>query len=114
MKPVAMLEWDRPLSYIVSRKREEGMSEDIQIRRKRLRYRSWHRGTKELDLLLGKFAEQHLGDLSDGQLDAYEAILESDEHDIYSWISGRAPVPDEHDNEVMAAILSFRLTDGNL
>lgn len=87
------------------------MAEDIQTRRKRLLYRSWHRGTKELDLLLGKFAERYLGNLADSQLDAYEAILESDEHDIYGWLSGRLAVPAEHDNEVMTAILAFRLSD---
>jgi len=87
------------------------MAEDVEIRRKRLRYRSWHRGTKELDLLLGSFAERHLGALSAAELDQYEAILESDEHDIYAWLARRAPVPAEHDNAVMAAILRFKLTD---
>lgn len=86
------------------------MVEETNIKRKRLRYRSWHRGTKELDLLLGRFAEQHLEGFSDAEIDLYEAILESDEHDIYGWISGRQPVPEALDNHVMAAILAFRLT----
>lgn len=83
------------------------MQDEVETRRKRLRYRSWHRGTKELDLLLGSFAERHLDRLSPDQLDRYEAILEADEHDIYAWIAGRRAVPPAHDNDVMAMILAF-------
>ncbi len=83
------------------------MDDDLDIRRKRLLYRSWHRGTKELDLFIGAFADAHLAELSEDQLDRYEAILERDETDIYSWLSGREPVPAEIDNDVMAMILSY-------
>lgn len=105
-----MLERCRPLGYIVFAEREEAMSEDPLTKRKRLRYRSWHCGTKELDLLLGRFAEIHLDQFDDGDIALYEEILESDEHDIYGWISGRLAVPVELDNHVMAAILAFKLT----
>lgn len=89
------------------------MDNKVNLKRKRLRYRSWHRGTKELDLLLGKFAEQYLDELTTTQLEKYEAILESDEYDIYEWITGRKAIPPEHDNSVMAAICAFRITDYN-
>ena len=89
------------------------MLEDPEIKRKRLRYRSWHRGTKELDLLLGQFAERHLDQFSDAEIDLYEIILEADEHDIYGWVSGRQAVPPLLDNHVMAAILNFKLTAGS-
>jgi antitoxin CptB len=99
------------LVYIVTGSDEKIMAEHLEIRRKRLRYRSWHRGTKELDLVLGAFADKHLDALAPGQLDAYEAILEADEHDIYGWLTGNRQVPEEHDNEVMTAILDFKLSD---
>ena len=83
------------------------MDDDFEIRRKRLLYRSWHRGTKELDLFIGAFADAHLVELSPEQLDRYEAILERDETDIYGWLSRRQPVPPELDNDVMAMILSY-------
>ena len=83
------------------------MAEDLEIRRKRLLYRSWHRGTKELDLFIGSFADAHLAGLDAGQLDRYEVILDRDENDIYDWLSRRAPVPPELDNDVMAMILDF-------
>ena len=87
------------------------MNNKVNEKRKRLRYRSWHRGTKELDLILGKFSEQHLDTLSDIELENYEAILESDEYDIYEWITGRKTIPSQHKNSVMAAICAFRITD---
>ncbi|HZD25331.1 MAG TPA: succinate dehydrogenase assembly factor 2 [Alphaproteobacteria bacterium] len=87
------------------------MAEDLETKRKRLLYRSWHRGTKELDLILGKFAEQHLADFSPGELVQYEAILESDEHDIYAWLAGRQEVPAEHRNPVVQRILDYRVSD---
>jgi len=83
------------------------MTDELETRVKRLRYRSAHRGTKELDLIFGAFAARHLDAMSAAEIDRYEAILNADEHDIYGWLTGQAPVPPEHDNEVMAKILSF-------
>ena len=83
------------------------MNDDLTTRRKRLLYRSWHRGTKELDLFIGAFADAHLAELTAEQLDRYEVILERDENDIYAWLSGREPVPPEIDNDVMAMILQY-------
>lgn len=82
------------------------MQDELILRRKRLLYRSLHRGTKELDLLLGTFAERHVGTFDADQLDRYEAILESDEQDIYDWIAGRQPVPERHDHDVMRLLLA--------
>jgi len=82
--------------------------DDLATRRKRLRYRSARRGTRELDLFLGSFAERHLDALSPAELDRYEAILEANENEIYDWLAGRRPVPQEHDNDVMALLLNFR------
>jgi antitoxin CptB len=80
------------------------------IRRKRLLFRSWHRGTKETDLLLGSFAEQHLAGFTMEQLDRYETLLERDDGDLYDWITGRAAVPAERDDEVMRLLRAFKFT----
>lgn len=82
--------------------------DDLATRRKRLKYRSARRGTRELDLFLGAFAEAHLDALSPGQLDRYEAILSADENDIYDWLSRRIAAPAEHDNDVMRLLLDFK------
>ena len=78
--------------------------ERLAIRRKRLRFRSGHRGTKELDVLLGRFVERHLDDLTPAQLDRYESLIECAEPDLYAWILGRDTPPAKHDSDVMALL----------
>lgn len=84
------------------------MGETPEIRRKRLLFRSWHRGTREADLLLGSFAEQHLGELTEAQLARYEALLEQGDGHLLDWIAGRVLPPPEHDSDVLRLLLNFR------
>lgn len=63
------------------------------VRLKRLRFRAWHRGFREADLILGPFADSHAQHLEPDQLDMFERLLEQHDHDIYDWIAGRAPPP---------------------
>ncbi len=83
------------------------MGENLDIRRKRLRFRSRRRGTKELDLLLGCFADARLDMLDAAQLDRYEALLEAPEPLIYAWITGRDAPPPEADHDVMRLLRDF-------
>ena len=64
------------------------MHESREIRLKRLRIRSWRRGTREMDLILGPFADGQLAALDDPALDAYEALLEHADPDLYAWVCG--------------------------
>jgi antitoxin CptB len=74
-----------------------GMTEeDPEHRLKRLRIRSWRRGTKELDLILGPFSDARLTALSQGALDAYEQVLTENDQDLYKWVSGQETSPTEH------------------
>ncbi len=84
------------------------MAESLEIRRKRLKFRSRHRGTKELDLLLGGFADRQLDSMSAAQLDQYEALLGVPDPVIYGWLAGRHAPPPEHDNDVTRLLLDFR------
>ena len=84
------------------------MTETLDTRRKRLLFRSWHRGTKEADLLLGSFAEQHLPSFTEAQLERYEALLDHDDGDLYDWISRRAALPPGQDSDVVRLLLAFR------
>ncbi|MBV8739835.1 MAG: succinate dehydrogenase assembly factor 2 [Alphaproteobacteria bacterium] len=77
------------------------------IRRKRLLFRSWHRGTRESDLILGRFAEAHLDGFDADQLNRYERLLECNDADLFDWVSGRAALPVEHDHEVTRLLLRF-------
>lgn len=72
-------------------------------RRKKLLFRSWHRGTKEMDIILGDFAEKNLAALSDIELDAYETLLDVPDPDIYNWVIGKDQAPA---NEPYSSIIS--------
>ena len=78
------------------------------LRRKRLLFRSWHRGTREADLILGSFAEAYLARFDDDQLDRYERLLECPDPDLFDWIAGRALPPPAHDHDVTRLLLVFR------
>lgn len=72
------------------------MTETRDTRLKRLKIRSWRRGTKEMDMLLGPYADGPLHDLDDAALDAYEAMLNENDQDLYAWISGARPMDPAH------------------
>ena len=65
------------------------MPETREIRLKRLSIRSWRRGTREMDLILGPFADGPLTEFDEGGLAAYEELLEENDQDLYDWVSGR-------------------------
>jgi antitoxin CptB len=77
-------------------------------RAKQLRYRSWHRGTREMDLLMGSFADAHIATFAPDQLAIYEAKLELSDPDLYNWITGAEPVPSDQDNDVMRLLCAHR------
>lgn len=83
------------------------MTPPCEIRRKRLRFRSWHRGTRESDLILGRFADAYLGGFGTEQLDRYEALLECADADLYDWVAGRAPPPPAYDHDVTRLLLAY-------
>ena len=62
-------------------------------RLKRLRMRSWRRGTKEMDLILGRFADARLVALTGDELALYDTLLSENDQDLYDWVSGRATPP---------------------
>ncbi len=78
------------------------------VRLSKLRYRAWHRGFREADLVLGPFADAHVGGLTDIELDAFEALLDEPDQDLWAWIVGQAAAPAAHDGPVLARIRAFR------
>ena len=82
------------------------MDETMENRLKRLRLRSWRRGTKEMDLILGGFADTELAKLPPDALDAHEAMMAEHDQDLYAWITGAAPAPVEHD-AALQRVLSY-------
>lgn len=92
---------------VVTLGKAQHMSEDA--RRKRMRYRAWHRGTKESDFILGSFADARLPHLDAAGLDAFEELLDVPDPVIYDWVIGRAPVPDEMDTPLIRELLAHKI-----
>lgn len=68
-------------------------AEDTQTRIRRLRLRSWRRGMREMDLILGRFADSRLATLDAETLALYEAMLDENDQDLFAWFSGQVPAP---------------------
>lgn len=85
------------------------MSEAMDIRRKRLRFRCWHRGTKELDLILGGFCDRELAGMSDRELDDFESLLEVPERTIYAWLTGLDEPPPGYRSGIIRRLRAFRI-----
>lgn len=87
----------------------EDAGEDLPMRRRRLRYRAWHRGTKEMDLVLGPFADAHLDGFGAAELDRLEALMDEEDTDLLSWVMGLEPVPPHADAALLGTIIAYRL-----
>ncbi|PZX15508.1 succinate dehydrogenase assembly factor 2 [Celeribacter halophilus] len=70
------------------------MSETIEIRRKRLKIRAWRRGIKEMDLLIGGYADAHLESMNEAELDEFEMLMDEHDQDLLSYATGLKPVPE--------------------
>ena len=83
-----------------------------ETRLNRVRLRAWRRGIRETDLILGPFADAHVRDMTPGELERFEHLLDQPDPDLYAWILGTAPVPLAFDDELMAALRAFRPFEG--
>lgn len=81
---------------------------DRETRLKRLKFRSWHRGTREADMMIGGFFDVHSAHWSDAEMDWYENFLEEQDVDIMAWAMGTQTVPEKWDGPMMDA---FRKLD---
>jgi antitoxin CptB len=83
-------------------------SEGLDDRRKRLLFRCWHRGTREMDLILGRFADATIGDLSDVELEQLERLIEVPDPDLYAALSSEALLAIEYRTPLFDRVKSFR------
>ena len=65
-----------------------------EARLKKLRMRSWRRGMKEMDLILGPYADAQIAQLSPADLDRYEQLLDENDQDLYLWVTGAVQCPE--------------------
>ena len=86
-------------------------SDGLDIRRKRLLFRCWHRGTREMDLILGRFADAELAGLTDAELDELERLIELPDPDLYAALTGDRPLPAEYAGPLFQRIKGFGAVD---
>jgi len=83
-------------------------SEGLDDRRKRLLFRCWHRGTREMDLILGRFADAEIGALTEDELAELEQLLEIPDPDFYAAVTSAQPLPPDAPGALFARIKAFR------
>jgi len=87
-------------------------SEALDLRRRKLLFRSWHRGMREMDLIMGGFADARIGQLSEGELTELERLIEVPDRDLLAWITGEVAVPPDFDGPLFRDMRDFHLTPG--
>ena len=86
-------------------------SDGLDDRRKRLLFRCWHRGTREMDLILGRFADAAIADLSDGDMSELERLIDVPDPDLYAALTGDKPLDPEYVSALFDRIKAFRAVD---
>ena len=76
-------------------------------RRRKLNFRAWRRGFKEMDLIMGQFADAHIAGLDETELDEFERLLGVPDWDVYAWLTGSKPVPPNYAGPVLDRLLTF-------
>jgi antitoxin CptB len=84
-----------------------GVGLELDPRRRRLRYRLWHRGTREMDLIMGRFADAVIGELTQTEIGELERLAEVPDPELYAWVSGAGPVPAAFDTAVFRRLCAF-------
>ncbi len=82
-------------------------SADLDPRRRRTLYRAWHRGIREMDLIMGRFADREIGDLTNTELDDFELLIEVPDRDLFRWITGEDETPSNYDTAVFQRLKRF-------
>ena len=84
-------------------------SAGLDARRKRLLFRAWHRGIREMDFLLGRFLDAQIEHLAPSELDRLEILMGLPDPELYAWLTGAEPIPADADAAMLARIREFHL-----
>ena len=87
-------------------------SADLDVRRRRVLFRSWHRGIREMDLLMGRFADATIGLMSEADLDEFERLIEVPDRDLFAWLTDAAETPANYDGPVFRHLKGFHTHSG--
>ena len=84
-------------------------SEGLDTRRRRLLFRAWHRGTREMDLILGRFADVHIAIFTDAELDEFERLIDVPDPELLAWVTGQGEPSCEDDTAMFRRLKDFQL-----
>jgi len=79
-------------------------------RRRRLHYRAWHRGTREMDLVLGRFVDAELSQINEIELADLEILMDAPDPDLFAWVLGQDSVPEHLDTPIFRRLADFNRT----
>ena len=82
-------------------------SEGLDTRRRKLLFRCWHRGMREMDLIMGRFADAAVEQLTSDELAEFEHLMEAPDRELLAWITGEAEVPPEYDTALFRRLRDF-------
>jgi antitoxin CptB len=88
----------------------ERSSEGLDLRRRKLLFRSWHRGMREMDFIMGGFADSALADLDDAELTDFERLIDVPDRTLLTWVTGEADIPQEFDTKLFRRMRDFHLS----
>ena len=80
----------------------------LDARRRRLVFRAWHRGIREMDLVFGQYVNAHVGEMDDTTIDELEFIMSFEDRDLLTWVTGEVAVPKDVDTALFRDILAYR------
>ncbi|WP_375628437.1 MULTISPECIES: succinate dehydrogenase assembly factor 2 [unclassified Bartonella] len=80
----------------------------LDVRRRRLIFRAWHRGIREMDLIFGHYVDAHITEMNDKTLSELEYIMSFDDRDLLTWITGEVSPPSEVDSPLFRDIANYR------
>ena len=80
------------------------------MRRRKILFRAWHRGMREMDLIMGRFADCAVPTLTDIEVSEFEHLIELPDRDLLAWITGEADVPAAHDSPLFRRLRDFQLS----
>jgi antitoxin CptB len=87
-------------------------SAGLDERRKRLLFRCWHRGTREMDMILGRFADAEIARLAEHELAELEKLIQIPDSDLYAALTGNRPLPAGYESALFDRLKAFRVDHG--
>ncbi len=82
-------------------------SDGLDVRRKKILMRAWHRGIKEMDLMFGRYVDGELDRLNDQQLSELEMLMDQHDRDLIQWFTDEVPVPEQFDCPIFHEIKNY-------